>query len=160
MLKPQSTRYQLFHKLLENNPSYLEHYVNLDKKYNDKNEIHFEYICKVKDEIRKYAANDKHYKYKIYLEMNANLVPSRFIYDFRSIAMKITKFRLGSHNLPIERGRWFRQPRHERLCASCNELGDESHVIYRCNAINRSGLYLPNNLTNLWNTDDVVELIR
>ena len=159
-LKPQSTRYLLFNKLLESNSSYLEHYVYLDQKYNSKNEIYLEYISKVKDEIRTYAAADNHYKYKIYLEMNANLVPSRFLYDFRPIALKITKFRLGSHNLPIEKGRWSRQPRQERFCASCNELGDEYHLIYSCRVINRSGLNLPNDLTSFWNTDDAVELIR
>ncbi|ELU10817.1 hypothetical protein CAPTEDRAFT_200258 [Capitella teleta] len=46
----------------------------------------------------------------------------------------LTKFRLSSHNLAIERGRWSRTPRHERLCTDCdlNAIQDEEHVLSVC----------------------------
>ena len=35
----------------------------------------------------------------------------------------MTKFRLSSHKLMVERGRWLRVPRTDRLCVCCNKLG-------------------------------------
>ena len=150
---PQSTRHILFHKLLEDSPAYLQHYISLDEKYIDKNEIHFEYLREMKSNIRRFAEDDRHYKYKIYLNMNTTLEPSNFIHDFRHISSKITKFRVGSHYLPIETGRWCRKPRNERLCPSCKVLGDEVHLIYSCREIDRTGLTLPNTFTDLWKCD-------
>ena len=66
--KAQSTRCILFNKLLESKPSYLQHYVDLNKKYNNKNEIHFEYLCKLKEKIRQ-AADESHYKFSMYLDI-------------------------------------------------------------------------------------------
>ena len=45
--------------------------------------------------------------------------------------LSATRLRLSSHNLAIERGRWSRQPRDERLC-SCGAIQDEEHVSARC----------------------------
>ena len=101
MLKPQSTRDCLFRKMLEVCPSYLKHYIELDDKYNNKNEIFFEYLCKLKDNIRKLASSSR-YKYHMYLKINIALKPSIFINDIRCIASKIIKFRQGNHYLPIE----------------------------------------------------------
>ena len=70
-LKPQSTRCILFNKLLESKPSYLQHYVDLDEKYNNKNEIHFEYLRKLKEKIRQQAADESHYKFSMYLDINS-----------------------------------------------------------------------------------------
>ena len=92
--------------------------------------------------------------------MNDALVPSNFIYDLRYVATKITKFRLGSHSLPIETGRWCRKPRNERLCPSCKVLGDEFHIVYICNDINRTGLHLPPTFVELWKCDAVFDLFQ
>jgi len=45
--------------------------------------------------------------------------------------INFTRFRLGSHNLKIETGRWARIDREERLC-ECGEVQDELHVIVEC----------------------------
>jgi hypothetical protein len=53
--------------------------------------------------------------------------------EFQRIA--ITRFRLSSHNLAIERGRWARIPRESRLCVHCDDashIQDEQHVISHC----------------------------
>ena len=42
-----------------------------------------------------------------------------------------TRVRLSSHNLAIERGRWSRQPRDQRLC-TCGAVQDEVHVSAYC----------------------------
>ena len=95
----------LFNKLLDV-PSCLKHYVELDTKYNDSNEIQFEYLCKLKDNIRRLGSDETHYRYYIYMLHNPDLTPSAFIPQARRLSSQITKFRLGSHLLPIETGRW------------------------------------------------------
>ena len=45
--------------------------------------------------------------------------------------ISFTRFRLSSHNLKIELGRWSRIPRENRLCA-CGEIQDELHVAIKC----------------------------
>lgn len=42
-----------------------------------------------------------------------------------------TRLRLSSHNLIMERGRWNRVPRDQRLCL-CGELQTEAHVLLSC----------------------------
>ena len=112
----------LFNKLLDNVPSYLKHYVDLDTKYNDSNEIHFEYLCKLKDDIRRLGSGETHYRYYIYMLHNPDPTPSAFKPQARRLSSQITKIRLGSHLLPIETGRWSRLP--EGLCVICGVLGD------------------------------------
>jgi hypothetical protein len=45
--------------------------------------------------------------------------------------LAVTRLRLSSHNMAIERGRWTRTPREERLC-HCGMVQDEPHVIGVC----------------------------
>ena len=72
----------------------------------------------------------------------------------------ITKFRLGSHNLKIETGRWQRIPRNERLCSTCGVLGDEWHMFYDCVAISRVDLDLPTELSAMWDYSKVNTLFE
>ena len=44
----------------------------------------------------------------------------------------MTKFRLSSHKLMVERGRWLKVPLTDRLCVCCKKLEDEFHVICEC----------------------------
>ena len=43
-----------------------------------------------------------------------------------------TRFRLSSHNLAIEKGRWLRKPREERICPTCTVIQDEQHALRDC----------------------------
>ena len=48
------------------------------------------------------------------------------------------RFRLGTHNLQLELGRWQnRQPRHFRICQRCHmhALDDERHLVFECPAL-------------------------
>lgn len=45
--------------------------------------------------------------------------------------LTVTRVRLSSHNLAIERGRWNRTPREERLC-TCGAIQDEPHISAQC----------------------------
>ena len=46
----------------------------------------------------------------------------------------LVQFRLGSHRLPIEQGRWTRVPRFLRRCTLCvhHAPGDERHFMLEC----------------------------
>ena len=44
----------------------------------------------------------------------------------------MTKFRLSSHKLMIERGRWLKVPSTDRLRVCCNKLEDKFYVICEC----------------------------
>ena len=50
---------------------------------------------------------------------------------------RILRFRMGSHHLPVEKGRHFNLPRASRVCNLCNTgaLGDERHMLLECPAL-------------------------
>ena len=155
-----SSRGKLFSKLVEKPPPYLQHFIDLDSRYSNCHEIYLDYNRKMKDKIIRMAANDSHYKYMLYMQINPTLKPSVFVDDMRFISRYIIKFRLGCHNLPIETGRWCRKLRCERLCETCDVLGDEVHFLFHCTELNRDGLNIPNNIKDLWDSEDVFELFE
>ena len=78
---------------------------------------------------------------KYYAEMNfskISVIYCSFLDDnLRSI---ITRWRLSNHDLNIQKGRYNseseRKERQERVCALCNVLEDEQHVIFDCKKYN------------------------
>ena len=84
----------------------------------------------------------------------------------------LTKFRTSNHYLPIEKGRWYKTPRHLRTCPLCPEsqlVGDEIHYLLFCPKFNTShtqkNIYHINKMFNstskstLLNTCHIVEKI-
>ena len=67
------------------------------------------------------------------------------------------KFRLGSHRLPIETGRWSRIPRNERVCTNCGVLGDEDHALYHCSLIDRNDIVM-DSISKLWYQPELYRL--
>ena len=57
--------------------------------------------------------------------------------------------------MPVETGRWTRTPRENRLCSSCNVIGDEKHYIYDCIEIDRTNL---NHIPELDKLCDFIDL--
>ena len=94
----------------------------------------------------------------MYLTINPNLDPSPVIDSMHPLAGDLVRFRLGSHNLPIEKGRWSRQPRQERVCSMCNVVGDEMHILYNCSLIFRGDLNLPDDVSCIWTQEDIFKL--
>ena len=128
-----SVRSRLLDELLhpDNITKFLKYYVELDEKYANPNTIYTEAMSKLKSEFNIKAANkEKHYKFYIYKELNPELLPSPFLSCPSADA--ITRFRCGSHHLPIETMRWGRVSRENRLCSRCGVLGDEFHFIFDC----------------------------
>ena len=57
----------------------------------------------------------------------------------RKFTVALSKLRLSSHRLLIESGRWNKPqliPREQRLCAICNYLEDEYHLLFECSLYN------------------------
>ena len=74
--------------------------------------------------------------------------------------MAIIMFRLGTHFLPIETGRWRRIPRDQRLCTACGVVGDERHVLYSCSLISRDDIVLDHFIHNIWYQPEVFKLFE
>ena len=137
----------------------MKHYVKLENEYGTPKRIYEHFNEELKNRINN-KANDDHYKFQIYKEINPNLVPSPFLKQYDPIAKVICKFRLGSHRLPIETGRWRRIPRNERLCGVCGVLGDEKHFLFECNVVSRDGLNIQDSLSDVWSQEDVSKLFE
>ena len=161
-LQPNSCRQSVFNDLLKNSTDFLQHYVDLETRYADSNSIEKHHMEVVRNKIKACANNkEKHYKYWIYLENNPELIMSPFLNRIDSVGKSITKFRLGSHNLAIETGRWCRRKREDRLCNTCNLLGDENHAVFSCSKIERSDLLeLPETLSAVWEWEGVNILFK
>ena len=116
-----------------NMSSCLKHYRELSRKYDNSIEIHNEHKQNLKISLINQAQIDGKSKFRTYLDINPNLLPSPFLNSHNTLVPFIIKFRLGTHYLPIETGRWTRTPREERLCQLCKVVGDERHLTYNCN---------------------------
>ena len=153
-LKENSVRKNLFEELIERPTPFLKHYIDLDTKYE-------EGINVVKENIIKINNEDSNYKFWIYMKMNPCLKPSPFLMMPGSIALGCIKFRVGSHNLPIEKGRWYRKPRDERLCSTCGILGNEIHYLFDCPLVCREGMNLSIlDLETIWSNPNVYEITK
>ena len=145
---------------MENRTSYLNHYLSLDEKYVNPNDIYAEAMDKLKTVIHNKSSSDKNYRYYIYSKINLDLLPSPFLSCVNN-AGAITRFRLGSHNLPIETGRWSRTPRMERLCPNCAILADEYHFLFYCSEVVRDPSYtFTGTLHEVWTNENVFRLFN
>ena len=160
-LTGNTPRVQMFQRLMGEPTKYLKHYIDLNAKYDSEADVYREFAEDVKRQIRELAAKDTlHPKYKTYTEMNPNLEKSPFILDPHPLSKDAIRFRLGSHVLPIETGRWSRKPRQDRVCDECGVLGDERHALFHCQKIDRRNVTLPDQISDIWKTDTLYELMQ
>ena len=66
-------------------------------------------------------------------EIHSIYKPGLIVEDYLRTAF--TRFRVSSHRLRIEVGRWSRIPREARLCQCGVEVQTEEHVLTRCNLV-------------------------
>ena len=143
----------------DENEVYIQHYINLSQNYNSKDQIYNEHISDIKQKINS-LADQGNYKFEVYRKMNPSLEPSPFLNLPHPLSDTIIKFRLGSHKLPIETGRWKGLDRGDRVCPECRVLGDEEHFLFVCPQIRRDDLQLPVELSDLWKNADVFKLFE
>ena len=158
-IESNSRREKMMNLLLGDKTKYLKHYENLVSKYDSPSDIIVEGFNFVKEKIRSIATKG-HSKFSIYVKLNPDLEPSPFLHIIHPMACDIIRFRVGSHYLPIETGRWCRKQRDERLCTNCGTIGDEEHVLYHCSLINREGIELNNEISDIWRQPEIYELFK
>lgn len=85
--------------------------------------------------LRNRIVNSTRTKYRVYYELINPSLEIHQLYHCNDITeykrLTATRLRLSSHNLEIERGRWCRKPREDRLC-SCGSVQDEQHMLDTC----------------------------
>ena len=157
-LHPGSSRSRVFESLkADENLQYIQHYVNISHKYTSKKDIYNEYVSEIRRQINS-LADQGNYKFEIYRKMNPSLERSHFLDLPHPLSDTIIKFRLGSHKLSIETGRWKGLDRSDRICPQCNVLGDEEHYLYSCVQVRRDDLQLPLEMKDLWKNAGVFTL--
>ena len=129
----------IYDELFKYNNSYLSHYTSLCFKFGSKNDIKRHYKTELFNDVMRLAADEKNYKFNLYKKFNPLLL-SPNLQNTKIFSVKFIRLRLSSHLFPIETGRWSRMKREDRLCKTCNVLGDESHYIYDCQDISRGSL--------------------
>ena len=157
-LQPDSERQLVFDGLCDDPPKYLKHYKTLIDTYDSHQEIYKYYNNDVKAKIRSHATNGKP-RYEVYLKNNPNLEPSPFLQCMHPFAIDLIRFRVGSHCLPIETGRWCQKKKEDRICDVCGIPGDEHHYLYDCPTIDRDNLNLDPDVSKIWWQPEVFQLI-
>ena len=94
-----------------------------------KQRLHDQFIQGWFEEINN---NEFYYNYRMFklhfeFEKYLHVLPT-------NLAISVLKFRTLNHRMPVQRGRYFNIPRHERVCQKCNsgDLGDEFHYLFLC----------------------------
>ena len=82
---------------------------------------------------KKFSEIESNSKLNIYKNIKLNL-KSEFYLSCQKFENRklITKFRISDHNLQIEKGRYIKIPREERLCQKCSRIEDECHFFLYC----------------------------
>ena len=111
--------------------SYIESLLNGDNFVDDK-------INEIKESVRN--ANESATKLHTYIALNPDL-EVHALYTNKSysvpdyLRISFTRYRLSSHMLRVEIGRWSRTPRNDRLCPCKTGIQDEFHI-FTCPLVN------------------------
>ena len=92
-----------------------------------------EFIDNNKSKIRE--TNDPLSKLGVYLSLNPNLSKPEYDRDqFEIDRIRVTRYRVGSHNLKIETGRMYQPiiPREDRLCDCMRDIQSLTHILFNC----------------------------
>ena len=118
--------------------AYEEYWYNMKNNLNNSNcEINF---C---NKLKPYSKFKSSFEFEPY-----------FKNVYIAIKQALTKFRISSHNLNIECGRYINIPVHERICQICeNNVIEDEHVLINCKYYNnniRNQLLMPLSESNIW----------
>ena len=81
--------------------NFLQHYESLINTYNNTDDIVCIFRNQMRTLIHERSQNGK-YKYQIYLSINPTLISSPLLETLHPTSKDMTRFRLGSHYLPIK----------------------------------------------------------
>ena len=115
---------------------YITYYKNLQQTYTDTKmcdkTLKEELKAKRKDTIENAARLDENSKLGSYLQVNPTL--EKPIYDNKLEFQRVcvTRYRTGSHNLAVEKGRFGGTLRDDRLCSCYTGIQTVKHVVTEC----------------------------
>ena len=155
-LKPESERKLVFEGLYNDPSKFLKHYIKLHETYSSHEEIYQHHLNAVKDRIHGHVSKGKP-KFITYLLNNPALEPSRFLQCMHPLTVDIIRFRVGSHRLPIETGRWNLKKRDDRLSDVCGVI--TLYNIYDCTRILKNDLNLNGNIGEIWKKTEIFQVI-
>ena len=99
-----------------------------------------------------------------------SFIKTSFQYSDYLLHLNIPKYRYSllrffgiNHKLPVVTGCWRRIPYQDRLCTTCNVLGDEYHLVFECVADNLVPLrkqYIPRYYTQTPSMIKFIKLLR
>ena len=118
------------------NVTYMNYYSELQRRYTDpasceemmKNELQ----AANEEAIRTAFTTDENSKLGTYLRVNPTLVKPSYDNKLEFQRILITRYRTGSHNLAIEKGRFSGITREQRLCSCNTDIQTIDHVILHC----------------------------
>ena len=132
------------HRLIDlaANYSYITYYRNLEATFTnpqDCEKILTERIRASRNQtIEEAFRRDENSKLGTYLQINPSLEKPTFEDKMEFQRTSITRYRTGSHNLAIEKGRMFGgMERDERLCLCNREIQTVKHVLLDCPLLNQ-----------------------
>ena len=122
----------IIRKALDQDTSFIKHYVKLHETYNQPDDIPVKSIIEMKEQVLQKLNQSK---FESYVKMNPSLSRPDIYnrYNTQHKLQRVTRLRAVAHELAIETGRHHqhRLPRENRLC-SCGEVEDEAHFVLRC----------------------------
>ncbi len=124
-----------------NNVRYIMYYNNLQELYVDTtnciNVMKKEYETKFSQSFRDAFQSDENSRLGAYLHVNPSLTRPMYDNKLEFQRIRITRYRTGSHNLSIEKGRMYGNvAREQRLCACNMDVQSLKHVLLDCQLLN------------------------
>ena len=138
--KPNHYISKLINIANHNNISYTNYYINLETLYTDTtncwNILKEQHQTKCNQAIRNAFQIDEYSKLGSYLHVNPSLTNPKYDGKPEFQRVCITRYRTGSSNLSIEKGRYANIAREERLCACNLDVQSLKHVLLDCHLLN------------------------
>ena len=140
---PDSPVTRVYSLAIEANLPIIKHYVDLHTSFSSEYECYNFYLAQERDikvRIQDAANNDPDGIQGTYNRINPTLQSPCFYSSYminESDRIILTKYRTGSHSLKIQKGRYNRVDRNNRLCKCKAGIQDLTHVLLYCNITRR-----------------------
>ena len=137
--KPSHYITKLINLANQHNSHYISYYNNLETYVdttNCGNVLKEEYKRKHNQAIHNAFQIDQHSRLGTYLQVNPSLMSPTYNNTPEFHRVCVTRYRTGSNNLMIEKGRMFGSAREDRLCKCGMDIQSLRHVLLDCHLLN------------------------
>ena len=138
--KPNHYISKLINTVKQSNISYINFYINLETQYTDAANCWYklkeEHESKCKESIINASQTDELSRLGAYYQVNPSLSTPTYEEKAEFQRVCITRYRTGSSNLAIEKGKYANVVREERLCLCNLDIQSLKHVLLDCHLLN------------------------